>query len=255
MIRAIIVDDEELARDEMRFLLEGEDVEIVAEAKDGPEALGLTEELSPDLLFLDIQMPGMNGFQVLQGLIDRDAIPLVIFATAFDQYAIRAFDVNALDYLLKPIDKERLHEAVERARRALPKREEYTAKLRRLAESIQVTTPFLPRIVIQKEKDVGLVESEKVAMLSREGRRIKAYTIDGTFETNYRDLDELEPQLDPLMFLRLGADHIVNLRLISEIMPWSGGRYNIVLEDIDHTEIQLTRSQAMLLKNKVEGNI
>ena len=255
MIRAIIVDDEELARDEMRFLLEGEDVEIVAEAKDGPEALGLTEELSPDLLFLDIQMPGMNGFQVLQGLIDRDAIPLVIFATAFDQYAIRAFDVNALDYLLKPIDKERLHEAVERARRALPKREEYTAKLRRLAESIQVTTPFLPRIVIQKEKDVGLVESEKVAMLSREGRRIKAYTIDGTFETNYRDLDELEPQLDPLMFLRLGADHIVNLRLISEIMPWSGGRYNIVLEDEDHTEVQLTRSQAMLLKNKVEGNI
>jgi DNA-binding LytR/AlgR family response regulator len=255
MIRAIIVDDEELARDEMRFLLEGEDVEIVAEAKDGPEALTLTDELSPDLLFLDIQMPGMNGFQVLQGLVEKDSIPLVIFATAFDQYAIRAFDVNALDYLLKPIEKKRLHEAVDRARRALPKREEYTLKLRRLAENIQVKTPFLPRIVIRKEKDVGLIDSEKVAMLSREGRRVRAYTREGTFETSYKNLDELEPQLDPLMFLRLGADHIVNLRLISEIMPWSGGRYNVVLDDADRTEVQLTRSQATLLKNKVEGNI
>lgn len=255
MIRAIIVDDEELARDEMRFLLEGEDVEIVAEAKDGTEALALTEEYSPDLLFLDIQMPGMNGFQVLQGLMERQHVPLIIFATAFDQYAIKAFEVNALDYLLKPIEKERLHEALERAGRALPRREEYTEKLRRLAENIQVKTPFLPRIVIQKEKDVGLVESEKVAMLSREGRKIRAYTSEGTFDTNYKDLNELEPQLDPLLFLRLGTDHIVNLRLISEIMPWSGGRYNVVLEDADRTEVQLTRSQAMLLKNKVEGNI
>lgn len=255
MIRAIIVDDEELARGEMRFLLEGEDVEVVAEAKDGTEALALAEELSPDLLFLDIQMPGMNGFQVLQGLVEKQHVPLVIFATAFDQYAIKAFDVNALDYLLKPIEKERLHEALERARRALPKREEYTEKLRRLAENIQVRTPFLPRIVIQMEKDVGLVESEKVAMLSREGRRIMAYTSDGIFKTNYSNLDELEPQLDPLLFLRLGADHIVNLRLISEIMPWSGGRYNVILDDADRTEVQLTRSQAMLLKNKVKGNI
>jgi DNA-binding LytR/AlgR family response regulator len=255
MIRAIIVDDEELARDEMRFLLEGEEVDVVAEAKDGQEALTLADEFSPDLLFLDIQMPGMNGFQVLQGLVDKQHVPLIIFATAFDQYAIRAFDVNALDYLLKPIEKERLHEAVERARRALPKREEYAEKLRRLARNIQVKTPFLPRIVIQKEKDVGLVDSEKVAMLSREGRRVKAYTNEGTFETNYRDLDELEPQLDPLVFLRLGTDHIVNLRLISEIMPWSGGRYNVILDDADRTEVQLTRSQATLLKNKVEGNI
>ena len=255
MIKAIIVDDEELARDEMRFLLEGEEVEIVAEAKDGPEALALTEELTPDLLFLDIQMPGMNGFQVLQSLVEGRHVPLVVFATAFDQYAIRAFDVNALDYLLKPIDKERLHEAVERARRAMPRREEYTEKLRKLAGSIQVKTPFLPRIVIQKEGDVGLVESDRVAMLSREGKRVRAYTGEGIFETNYRDLDELEPQLDPRLFLRLGVDHIVNLRLISEILPWSGGRYNIILEDADRTEVQLTRSQAMLLKNKVEGTI
>jgi DNA-binding LytR/AlgR family response regulator len=109
--------------------------------------------------------------------------------------------------------------------------------------------------VIQKEGDVGLVDSEKVAMLSREGKRIRAYTTEGAFDTNYKDLDELEPQLDPLLFLRLGSDHIVNLRLISEIMPWAGGRYNVVLDDAGRTEVQLTRSQAMLLKNKVEGNI
>jgi len=255
VIRAIIVDDEELARDEMRFLLEGEDVEIVAEAKDGPEALALAGELSPDLIFLDIQMPGMNGFQVLQNLVEKQHVPFVIFATAFDQYAIRAFEVNALDYLLKPIEKERLHEAVERARSALPRREEHTERLRRLAANIRVRAVFLPRIVIQKGSDVELFDSDKVAMLSREGRRVRAYTSEGRFETNYGDLDELEPQLDPFLFLRLGADHIVNLQFISEIIPWAGGRYNVVLHDADRTEVQLTRSQAMLLKNKLEGNI
>lgn len=256
MIRAIIVDDEELARDEMDFLLKGEEVEVVGKAAGGREAVALIGEVSPDLVFLDIQMPEMNGFQVLQNLLEaaRD-IPLIIFATAYDQYAIKAFEYNALDYLLKPIDKERLHEALERARRSLPKRKEYAEKLRKLAENINVKTPFLPRIVIQKEKDVGLIESEKVAMLGREGRRVRAYTSEGAFETNYRDLDELEPQLDPRMFIRLGADYIINVGRITEVVPWSGGKYIVVLDDVDRTEVKLTRSQATLLKNKVEGGI
>jgi two-component system LytT family response regulator len=254
MIRAIIVDDEELARDEMRFLLEGEEVEIVGEAAGGREAVGLAAELSPDLVFLDIQMPEMNGFQVLQSLIETGKdIPLIIFATAYDQYAIKAFEYNALDYLLKPIDKERLRETLVRARRSLPKRKEYAERLRRLAENINVKTPFLPRIVIQRDRDIGLVESEKVAMLSKEGKLVRAYTSEGAFATNYPDLDEIEPQLDPRLFLRLGTNHIVNVRRISEIVPWSGGKYIIVLDDVDRTEVKLTRSQAMLLKNKVEG--
>jgi two-component system LytT family response regulator len=253
MIRAIIVDDEALARDEMRFLLEGRDVEIVGEASSGPEAIELVGRESPDLMFLDIQMPEMNGFQVLQRLLETDDVPLIVFATAYDQYAIKAFEYNALDYLLKPIDKDRMSEALERARKALPRREEYAERLRKLAESINVKTPFLSRIVIQKEKDVGLVEVGEVAMLSREGKRIRAYTSSGSFETNYLDLDQLEPQLDPRLFLRLGADHILNLEKISEIMPWSGGKYLLILEDSGKTELRLTRSQATLLKKKIEG--
>jgi DNA-binding LytR/AlgR family response regulator len=254
MIRAIIVDDEEHARGEMRFLLDGEEVEIVGEAAGGREAVELVLEVSPDLMFLDIQMPEMNGFQVLQSLVETGQdIPLIIFATAYDQYAIKAFEYNALDYLLKPIEKDRLSEALERARRSLPKRKEYAEKLRKLAENISVKTPFLPRIVIQRERDIGLVESDKVAMLSREGRQVRAYTSEGAFATNYHDLDGLELQLDPRLFLRLGANHIVNLRRISEIVPWSGGKYIVVLDDVDRTEVKLTRSQAMLLKNKMEG--
>jgi DNA-binding LytR/AlgR family response regulator len=255
MIRAIIVDDEELARDEMRFLLEGQEIELVGEASSGREAIALVESEKPDLMFLDIQMPEMNGFQVLGELLEKGDVPLIIFATAYDQYAIKAFEYNALDYLLKPIDKERLDGALERARKSLPKREEYAERLRRLAESINVKTPFLPRIVIQRESDVALVEVEKVAMMSREGKSIKAYTTEGSFETNYKDLDELEPQLDPRMFLRLGADHILNLERISDIMPWSGGKYLVILNDSEKTELRLTRSQATLLKNKVEGSI
>lgn len=255
MIRAIIVDDEELARDEMRFLLEGQDIELVGEASSGAEAIAMAEREKPDLMFLDIQMPEMNGFQVLHRLLEIGDVPLIIFATAYDQYAIKAFEYNALDYLLKPIDKERLGGALERARRALPRREEYTERLRKLAESINVKTPFLPRIVIQKKKEIGLVEVEKVAMMRREGGSVKVYTSEGIFGTNYRDLDELEPQLDPRLFLRLGADHILNLERISEIMPWSGGKYMLILDDSGKTELRLTRSQATLLKNKVEGSM
>ena len=254
MIRAIIVDDEELARDEMRFLLEDREIELVGEASSGAEAIELVEREKPDLMFLDIQMPEMSGFQVLHRLLETGEVPLIIFATAYDQYAIRAFEYNALDYLLKPIDRDRLTSALERVRKALPRREEYAERLRKLAESINVKTPFLPRIVIQKEKDVGLVEVEKVAMMSREGGLVKAHTSEGSFGTNYRDLDELEPQLDPRIFLRLGTDHILNLERISEIMPWSGGKYLVILDDSENTELQLTRSQATLLKNKIEGS-
>ena len=176
MIRVIIVDDEELARDEMRFLLKEQEIELVGEASNGAEAIELVEREKPDLMFLDIQMPEMNGFQVLNKLLEAGDVPLIIFATAYDQYAIKALEHNAFDYLLKPIDKERLSGALARVRKSLPRRDEYTERLRKLAESINVKTPFLPRIVIQKENDVGLIEVEKVAMMSREGGSIKAYT-------------------------------------------------------------------------------
>ena len=252
-IKALIVDDEKLARDEMRFLLGSEkDVEIVAEASGGREAVALVREKKPDIVFLDIQMPEVNGFQVVHELVETGDIPLIIFATAYDQYAIRAFEVNALDYLLKPIDRERLGEALARARRAMPQREEFAMRLRKLAEGIRIKTSFLPRIVVRKGEEPAVVDVERVAMLRREGYRVTAHTDEGKFPTNYRDLDEVEIQLDPAIFIRLGGDYLVNIRAIADVIPWSGGNFMMTLEDADKTEVRLNRSQAKLLKGKAE---
>ena len=252
-IKVIIVDDEKLARDEMRFLISHEkDVEIVGEAAGGREAVALVRGKKPDLVFLDIQMPEMNGFQVVSELLEAGSLPLIIFATAYDQYAIKAFEVNALDYLLKPIDRTRLDEALERARRAMPKREEFAQRLRALAESIRIGTSFLPRIVVRRGDEPVLVDVDRVAMLHREGYRVTAHTDDGKFPTNYRDLDEIEIQLDPAMFIRLGGDYLVNIRKITDVVPWSGGNFMMTLGDSDKTEVRLNRSQAKLLKGKAE---
>jgi len=252
-IKALIVDDEKLARDEMRFLLGSEkDIEIVAEAAGGLEAVALVREKKPDIVFLDIQMPEMNGFQVVHELVETGEIPLIIFATAYDTYAIKAFEVNALDYLLKPIDRERLGEALVRARRAMPQREEFARRLRKLAEGIRIKTSFLPRIVVRKGEEPTVVDVERVAMLRREGYRVTAHTDEGKFPTNYRDLDEVEIQLDPAIFIRLGGDYLVNIRAIADVVPWSGGNFMMTLEDADKTEVRLNRSQAKLLKGKAE---
>lgn len=253
-IRALIVDDEQLARDEMRYLLGDQvDVEIVGEAAGGEEAVARVLEIEPDLLFLDIQMPVMDGFSVVRSLIEAGKLPLVVFTTAYDQYAIKAFEVNAVDYLLKPIEKSRLAESIERVRAALPAREEFLEKIKKLTENIRVGTRFLPRIVLRKGGGMALIEVEKVAMLRREGPAVRAYTDEGSFQSNYRDIDEIEMQLNPKLFLRLGADYLVNLGKISRIVPWAGGNYMMTLDDPENTEVRLNRSQAQLLKNKVEG--
>jgi DNA-binding LytR/AlgR family response regulator len=125
--------------------------------------------------------------------------------------------------------------------------------VRRLAGEIKVGMPFLPKIVLRKGSKLDLIDVEKVAMLHREGTLIRAHTEDGDFLTNYRDMDELEVQLDPAVFMRLGGDYLVNLKKIGQVTPWSGGKYIMTLNDAAKTEVPLNRSQAQLLKNKVEG--
>jgi len=252
-MRAVIVDDEKLARDEMRFLLAGEEgVEIVGEAAGGREAVGLISETKPDIVFLDIQMPEMDGFAVVHELLQRGEIPLIVFATAYNQYAIKAFEVHALDYLLKPIARDRLREALARARSAAPRVEDFAKRLRTLVESIRIGASFLTRVVVRKGEDVEPVEVARVSMLHREGSRVTAHTDAGRFPTNYRDLDEVEVQLDPALFIRLGGDYLVNIRRIADVVPWSGGSYMMTLDDAEKTEVRLNRSQAKLLKSKAE---
>jgi two-component system LytT family response regulator/two-component system response regulator LytT len=253
-LNVLIVDDEELARDEMRYLLEqiGE-IQIVGEAEGGEEAVALAVELSPDIIFLDIQMPVLDGFGVVSRLVESGNVPLIIFTTAYDQYAIKAFEINAIDYLLKPIERERLEEAIERAQTVMPMRGEFVEKLKHLTEGIRVGRKFLPKIVVRKDDGIDLIDTGMVAMLEKRGREVIAHTDNGDHVTNYVDLDELEVQLDPTIFLRLGSIGIVNLEKIGEIVPWSGGNYVMTLEDSSSTEIRLTRTQAQLIKNKAEG--
>ena len=253
-VRALIVDDEKLAREEMRYLLEQVgDIEVAGEAAGGEEAVAMAAEMDPDIIFLDIQMPVLDGFGVVRKLVDSGNVPLIIFTTAYDQYAIKAFEVNAVDYLLKPVEKDRLEGAVKRAKAILPSRGEYVEKLKKLAEAIHVGRKFLPRIVVKREGGMELIDTGRVAMLERRGPEVIAHTDEGDFITNYSDLDELEVQLDPAVFLRLGSEGIVNLGKIGEIVPWSGGNYVMTLDDRSSTEIKLTRTQAQILKNKAEG--
>lgn len=253
-IRALIVDDEQLARDEMRFLLEGmEEVAIVGEAAGGEEAVRLAGELSPDLLFLDIQMPVLDGFGVVRRLIERGAPPLVVFTTAYDQYAIRAFEIHAVDYLLKPIDRERLAEALRRAKDSLPARDAAIEKLRRLTVHIKAGRKFLPRLVVRRGEGLDLVDAGRVSLVECVEDGVLVHTDTGDYLSNYADLDELDVQLDPAVFLRLGPDHIVNIRRIARVVPWSGGHYVLSLDDASSTELTLSRTQAQLLKNRVEG--
>ena len=253
-IRVLIVDDEQLARDEMKYLLKDiPGLTIAGEAGGGEDAVRMVLELKPDIMFLDIQMPVMDGFQVVRSLASAGTMPLVIFTTAYDQYAIKAFEINAIDYLLKPIEKQRLSESIERAREMIPVKDEFLEKMRRLTENIKVGTRFLPRIVLKVGDKVELMEVEKISMLHREGESIIAYTTDGKFESNYKAIDEIEVQVDPKLFIRLGVDHLVNIDRIKQILPWSGGNYMMTLDDPENTEIRLNRSQAQLLKNKVEG--
>ncbi|MCK4539230.1 MAG: response regulator, partial [Candidatus Krumholzibacteria bacterium] len=174
-IRALIVDDEQLARDEMKYLLEDiSGLTIAGEAGGGEEAVRMVLELKPDIMFLDIQMPVMDGFQVIRALASAGTMPLVIFTTAYDQYAIKAFEINAIDYLLKPIEKQRLSESIERAREMIPVKDEFLEKVRRLTENIHVGTRFLPRIVLKVGDKVELMEVEKISMLHSESKGIIA---------------------------------------------------------------------------------
>ncbi len=253
-IRALIVDDEQLARDEMQYLLKDlEYLDVAGEASGGEEAVRMALELKPDLIFLDIQMPVMDGFQVVEILAGKNALPHVIFTTAYDQYAIRAFEIHAIDYLLKPIGKERLAESLDRVVALLPRRDEFIERIRKLTGNIKAGMRFLPRIVLRVKGSMELMEIDKIAMLSNERGRIVAWTTDGKFDSNYAGVDEIEVQVDPGIFIRLGADHLVNIKRIKQILPWAGGNYMMTLDDSAGTEVRLNRSQAQLLKNKVEG--
>jgi len=242
-IRVLVVDDEELARRRIANLLSDvPDVEVAGEAENGIDAVEKVRALAPDVVILDIQMPGMDGFEVVESL---EEVPLIIFATAFDEYAIKAFEVNSVDYLLKPISKERIVEAMERARALVSEPPALDDQMERLAGLVR--SREIRRLPVLKGKRIVLVDLDDIVWLGAEDELVFAHTASEKYMVN-STLAELEARLDSRVFFRTHRSSIVNLNHVREIVPWFSGKYKIVVDDEAGTELTLSRARAKGLR-------
>lgn len=248
MIRTLLVDDEKLARDRLAsFLRNIEDVEIVGQAKNGVEAVRLIEETDPQMVILDVQMPGMDGFGVLHSIRKT---PHVVFATAFDEYAIRAFEIQATDYLLKPISRARLEQAVHRVRERIAGRVQ-APDLRELKELLaQRESRHASQLPVHKGKQIILLGVEDILWFEVQYRLVYAHVDGAHFMTNFT-LKELEDRLDPEVFFRAHKSRLVNLHKVKAIIPWFGGRFKLVMRDQAVSEVELSRAQARTLRSRM----
>jgi two-component system LytT family response regulator len=237
-MRVLIVDDEPLACERLRTLLSGEpDIEIAGECHDGASALAAIRRLAPDLVFLDVQMPEMDGFAVLRAL---DRMPAVIFVTAFDQFAIQAFEVHALDYLLKPFDRERFQKALARARRG-----DLDARLRGLIEELRGRKQYTDRLVVRSGGRVLFLRVEELDYIESAGNYVRLHS--GSEQYLYREtMARLESSLDPAKFARIHRSTIVNVDRVKELHPMFRGDYAVVLRD--GRELTLAKSYRDRLK-------
>ncbi|MPY86428.1 MAG: response regulator [Luteitalea sp.] len=253
-VRALVVDDEQLGRDELCFLLRGLDgVEVVGHASNGLEALSLLQSLAPDVVFLDVQMPGMNGFEVARRALDRQLLTEIVFVTAFDQYALDAFQVNAVDYLLKPVDLARLEQAVQRARRRVASDRAAPARanqeLERLVQMVAgQQSRRTPQLAVRVGERFVLTQADELiyASLADEVVTIVASTLTGS--SSCRTLDELQAQLDPEVFWRVHRSYLVNINKIKEIVPWFSRNFILRMKDAKATEIPVSRTQTKRLR-------
>ncbi len=249
-IFTLIVDDEQLARQELTYLLKAHpEIAVVAEGHNGLEAVNLIKEHEPDLLFLDVQMPGLDGFGVIKKLIEKKAkLPHIIFATAFDHYAVQAFEVNAVDYLLKPFDKARLARAVQRARKRLETQAAPAERLEALLQSVQSRPPQSARLLLKTQNRLFLVDSGAVIYAAIEDGLITvvAQNLEGV--SNYKTLEELQGALDPSVFWRAHRSYLVNINKIKEVVPWFKSSYLLKMDDRKQAEIPVSRAQTKRLR-------
>jgi two-component system, LytTR family, response regulator LytT len=255
-LRVIVVDDEQLAREELCYQLEQlGDVEVIAQAGNGLEAISAVERLEPDLVFLDIQMPGLTGFEVARRLGERaEEMPALVFVTAYDQHAIEAFEVNAVDYLLKPVEGGRLEQALQRARRRVeaersgPAAAPLNDQLERIVKMMAGRQVRREQVALKVGERFMLVQAEEIiyASLADESINIVTGQVSGT--SNYRTLDDLQARLDPDVFWRVHRSHLVNINKIKEIVPWFSRNYILRMKDTKGTEIPVSRAQTKRLR-------
>lgn len=255
-LTALIIDDEALARQELQYLLErAGGVEVLGQGTNGIEAVDLIRTHKPDVVFLDVQMPGLDGFAVLKKLLDRKIpIPQVVFATAFNQYAVRAFEVNAVDYLLKPFDRKRVMQTIEKAtaRLAAPAESVSEAKLdallRLVEEQAQSPRSGTGKVVVRAQSRLLLVDQREICFASIESGTISVVTSTVEGNSNCRTIEELSDQLNPEMFWRVHRSFLVNIQHIREVVPWFKSSYQLRMDDPKKTEIPVSRAQTKRLR-------
>src|SRR5665213_3216177 len=266
-ISALIIDDEQLAREELKYLLDSVGgVDVVAQGSNGIEAVNLIEEHHPDLVFLDVQMPGLDGFAVIKRLMDQhgpkpgredEPLPQIVFATAYDQYAVRAFDVNAVDYLLKPFDRGRVEQAVARVRERMAGgspangAESQIDALLRLLNRPQgaLRAPQPAKLIVQAQSRLLLVDQAEICYAAIDEGVIRIVTQAFEGQSKCRTLEELLELLDPAVFWRAHRGFVVNINHIREVVPWFKSSYQLRMNDKKQTEIPVSRSQTRRLRD------
>ena len=253
-ISTLIVDDEKPARDELAFLLKSfPEVRLVGQGKNGVEALSLIKEHAPDFVFLDVQMPGLDGFGVLKRLVDRKAkLPHIVFATAFDNYAVQAFEVNAVDYVLKPFDRARLSKAILRAKKLLEADSSPALQLQleTLVNQIGAAKATQPvKLLVKTQQRLLLVDADDIIFASIDDGLISVVAKDVEGSSNYRTLDELAASLDSERFWRPHRSYLVNINRIKEVVPWFKSSYMLKMADKRNSEIPVSRGQTKRLRS------
>lgn len=249
-LRVVVADDERPARAFLLTLLRGcDDVEVVGEAADGAEAVAVIERVRPDLALLDLHMPELDGLGVVR-LLRKDVLPLVAFVTAHDAYAVRAFELNAIDYLLKPVDAPRLRQTLMRAHERLERadwratRDDQAARLARAAEAVEAAVPApLRRIPVRRRDDVILVPVEQVTAIVADGELLQLHTLAGERLTITYRLKDLEARLDAAAYVRLSRGTLVRVDAIQKVSPMPGGTYLVTLRNGQQHPVSRLRSR------------
>jgi two-component system, LytTR family, response regulator len=244
-LTAMIVDDEQLAQDELAYLIKDfPDIEIVGVARHGLEAVELIQKLEPDLVFMDVQMPGLDGLGVVRTLREKNfELPHIIFATAFDQYAVEAFRLEAMDYLLKPIDRGRLEETIERARRAIQDRQKSAAP-----EPSHRLSPQRTKLLVRSANRNFIVDAQDMVYATIQDGLITLVTTTMEGHSNYKTIEELQANLDRDTFWRVHRSYLVNINKIKEVVPWFKSSFQLRMDDKKQSEVPVSRVQTKRLR-------
>jgi two-component system response regulator LytT len=260
-INTLIIDDERPAREELAYLLKPiPEINIVGQGKNGLDAVNLIKEHAPDLVFLDVQMPGLDGFGVIKKLSEKKIkMPQIIFATAYDEYAVQAFEVNAVDYVLKPFDKVRIAKAVQRAKKMLEAQSSPVERLENLVEQLGAPKPAAEsakrvnvKLLLKANQRMFLVDADEMVFASIQDGAITIFTKDSQGVSNYRTIEELQASLESDRFWRAHRSYLVNIDHIKEVVPWFKSTFMLKMNDKRSSEIPVSRSQTRRLRELIK---